>query len=946
MTALVVLGIVAFLLLAPLAVSAARQRTLFSMAVRNIGRRRAEAILVVAGALLGTAIITSSLVVGDVIEASFADVARTQYGPIDITLTPEEGTIDDVAAAVDAGDIRGIDGLLAVTTATATLEAPEGAVAVPQVQVVELDLAAARTFGSDPAITGVIDAGALEAGQIVINERTASELDAVAGDALRLHAYGSAIDMTLTRVVPEVGFAGYGGALVAPGTVTGLARDTTAAAASPRQRLLVSLDGGVFDTRALSDLVVADLRAAVAAVPGVEVEAPKALVLDDAERQGAGLTEVFSLIGIFSVLAGILLLINLFVMLAEERKTELGMLRAVGFTRRRLTRAFAIEGSFYAIAAAALGAVAGLGIGWLVAFVAGPIFGAAKGSSYPLVIEPMSLAIGAGTGLIISLVTIWVTSLRIARLNIIRAIRDLPEPKVTRARTRTMVLGAVGIVVGAAAASLGYLNENPFALVLGVPVLAFSAAPLLRRLLPERSARLLVAGTVLAWGLLVYPLFPAIMGGSDMLIFVVQGVVLTVGAVSLASSLDRVWTFAVERLGRGGRGLAPRLGIAYPLARRFRTSMLLGMFSLVIFTVTILTSFSIALASNTGVTVERISAGFDVMVDTNPTNPIDADVLAARDDVTAIAGLTRGVANFEVAHLDGTTEWAISGFDLDLLRRGTPGLFRRGDAYPTDADVYLAVLNDPSLAIVPENFLVAGVDVAVLDVGDTFTVIEPGSGEPHELTIAALGETDWLENGALVSRELTTELFGERDIVTRYYVGVADGADADVVASSVNGAFLEQGADADTFTALINAGASKLTGFLALLRGFLGFGLLVGIAGLGVVMVRAVRERRQEIGMLRAMGFRAGLIRTAMLSEAGLIAVQGTVIGAVLGLITTRQLLMASDSFGDVPIPFLVPWLGLAVILALPLAASLAVTAWPATRAARIRPAVALRIAD
>jgi putative ABC transport system permease protein len=945
-TALTVLGIVALLLLAPLAVAAVRQRTLFSMAVRNIGRRRAEAILVVAGALLGTAIITSSLVVGDVIEASFADVARTQYGPIDITLTPEDGTIEEVATAVDAGEIRGIDGLLAATTATATLEAPKGAVAVPQVQVVELDLAAARTFGSDPTITGVADAGVLEAGQIVINERTARELEAVAGDELRLHAYGSAIDVTVTRVVPEVGFAGYGGALVAPGTVTGLADDATSLTASPRQRLLVSLDGGVFDTRALSDTVVVDLRAAVAAVPGVEVEAPKALVLDDAERQGAGLTEVFSLIGIFSVLAGILLLINLFVMLAEERKTELGMLRAVGFTRRRLTRAFAIEGAFYAVTAAALGAVAGLGIGWLVAFVAGPIFGAAEGSSYPLVIEPMSLAIGASTGLVISLVTIWVTSLRIARLNIIRAIRDLPEPRVARARTRTIVLGAVGIVVGAAAASLGYLNENPFALVLGVPLMAFSAAPLLRRLLPERSARLLVAGTVLAWGLLVYPLFPDIMGGSDMLIFVVQGVVLTVGAVSSASSLDRVWTFAVERLGRGGRGLAPRLGIAYPLARRFRTSMLLGMFSLVIFTVTILTSFSIALASNTDVTVERVSAGFDVMVDSNPTNPIDTDELAARDDVVAVAGLARSVAKFEAAHLDGTPEWTISGFDLDLLKRGTPGLFRRDDAYASDLDVYLAVLNDPSLAIVPENFLVAGVDGAVLDVGDTFTVIEPGSGEPHELTIAALGETDWLENGALVSRELTTELFGERDIVTRYYLGVADGADADAVASSVNGAFLEQGADADTFTALINAGASKLTGFLALLRGFLGFGLLVGIAGLGVVMVRAVRERRQEIGMLRAMGFRAGLIRTAMLSEAGLIAVQGTVIGAVLGLITTRQLLMASDSFGDVPIPFLVPWFGLAVILALPLAASLAVTAWPARRAARIRPAEALRIAD
>ena len=98
--------------------------------------------------------------------------------------------------------------------------------------------------------------------------------------------------------------------------------------------------------------------------------------------------------------------------------------------------------------------------------------------------------------------------------------------------------------------------------------------------------------------------------------------------------------------------------------------------------------------------------------------------------------------------------------------------------------------------------------------------------------------------------------------------------------------------------------------------------------------------------MLRAMGFGAGLIRAAMLSEAGLIATQGTLIGAVLGLITTRQLLANSDDFGDITIPFIVPWVGLLVIVALPLVASLAVTAWPASRAARIRPAIALRTAD
>ena len=947
MTTAAVLAVIALLLLLPLAVAALRQWTLVTMALRNISRRRAEAVLVVAGAMLGTAVITSAFVVGDVVEGSFADAARTQYGPLDITLTTSEGAdLAAVTAAVESAAVDGIDGLLPATTVSATLEAPRHDAAVPQVVVVELDVAAAGAFGSDPQITGLADSAAPATGEILVNERTASLLGVEAGETIRVHAYGSHLDLAVNEIAAEVGLAGYGGAIVAPGTISSLADSATLVAAGPQERLLVSLDGGVFDSRALSDDVVSSLRTAVAGLHGVEVDAPKAGVLDDAARGGAGLTEMFSVLGMFSVLAGILLLVNLFVMLAEERKSELGMLRAVGFTRRRLTRAFAIEGAIYAVVAAGLGALVGIGIGWLVAALAGPILGTADGAGYPLVIAPASLALGAGTGLIISLVTIWATSLRIARLNIIRAIRDLPEPRIVQVRARRLVLASVGVLIGVATGMASHANGNAIGLLLGVPVAAFSAAPILGRLLPERAARVLVAGTALAWGLAVRQVFPDIMGSSDVIAFVVQGVVLTVGAVSLAVSLDRVWAFAVEQLGRGGRGLAPRLGIAYPLARRFRTAMLLGMFSLVISTVTMITASSAAVDANTEASVEDIAGGFDLLVDVNPANPVDVEALAARSDVAAVAGLVRGVGSFDAAHLDSPRAWQITGFDADLLDRGTPGLFSRDETYASDADVYQAVLDDPTLAIVPEDFLLAGIGEAALAAGDTFTLIEPGSGQRRELTVAALGKADWLGNGALVNRQVTNALFGADDIATRFYLAAADGTDADAVAASVNAAFLAQGADARTFTALGAEGVRTLTGFLAILRGFLAFGLLIGIAGLGVVMVRAVRERRQEIGMLRAMGLRKGLIRTAMLSEAGLIAIQGTVIGAVLGLVTTRQILSGSDAFGDGGMPFMVPWGGLALIVLLPLLAALVATAWPAARAAAIPPAVALRTSD
>ena len=135
-------------------------------------------------------------------------------------------------------------------------------------------------------------------------------------------------------------------------------------------------------------------------------------------------------------------------------------------------------------------------------------------------------------------------------------------------------------------------------------------------------------------------------------------------------------------------------------------------------------------------------------------------------------------------------------------------------------------------------------------------------------------------------------------------------------------------------------------GFFRLMEGYLGLGLLIGIAGLGVVMVRAVRERRRQIGMLRAMGFGNRVVRTAFLVEAGFIALQGVLIGVVLALISSYQLLSNTDTFGEERLAYEVPWLTLLIVLAAALAASILATAAPAAQASRIKPAVALRIAD
>src|SRR5438874_3709109 len=98
---------------------ATRRPTLRRLALRNVVRRRGEAVLVVAGSLLGTAIITASFIVGDSLGASVRDSARTQLGPIDeVVKTNDAAGLDRLATAV--GRPSGVDGVVRAITAPVT----------------------------------------------------------------------------------------------------------------------------------------------------------------------------------------------------------------------------------------------------------------------------------------------------------------------------------------------------------------------------------------------------------------------------------------------------------------------------------------------------------------------------------------------------------------------------------------------------------------------------------------------------------------------------------------------------------------------------------------------------------------------------------------------------------------------------------------------------------
>ena len=125
-----------------------RRPVLRRLALRNAVRRPREAALVVLGSLLGAAIITGSAVVGDTMDASIRQVARTHLGPIDELVTvrspAEQAQLLRVLQPLESGNI---DGVLAFSTIEAAVTSTGPRVrTAPRSQLLSVDFAEARDF--------------------------------------------------------------------------------------------------------------------------------------------------------------------------------------------------------------------------------------------------------------------------------------------------------------------------------------------------------------------------------------------------------------------------------------------------------------------------------------------------------------------------------------------------------------------------------------------------------------------------------------------------------------------------------------------------------------------------------------------------------------------------------------------------------------------------------
>jgi putative ABC transport system permease protein len=676
---------------------------------------------------------------------------------------------------------------------------------------------------------------------------------------------------------------------------------------------------------------------------GLRVIDVQSIAQDQADRWGSAFTDLFVVLGAFSLFSGMLLIVLVFSLVALERRTELGISRALGARRRDVVLMLAIEGGLYSVISSLFGLGAGLALAWGIITLAQGLV-EQYGFHLEPVIEPASIAASYGLGVVLTFVAVTLTAWRSSRFSIVTAIRDLPDPVPAAPGWRALLGAAVPAVSGPLLVSFAVLHRLSLAYAAGIALGTVGVALVARWLLlrlglrgPERVVFTLAGVALIVWWMLPLSLFPPVVEMSFL-----SGVTMLLGSV---------WVLAYN-VGVLRRVRAPaalwRLSTAYVAANRFRTGLTLTMFALVVLSLTVsavmLTATRVAYADP-----DAVTGGWDIHVQSSlPPRDLRAD-LAFSGVVSPDAFATIGQASPLMVEAiqtgaTGQARWAavnVLAVDDEFLNGA------RTPVVAGDSAAWRILATRPGTAIVGAGLLRA--------VPNRLRVQDGEGRDFHNVVL-------WLRDTRGTQPAVRVEVIGLADargplgnqvIVNTptlsgwpapdnggYYLSVPAGTNARELAAGLNLSAPDLKASTVGDELRLVQGVRGLLNMI--LTGFMGVGLLAGVAALGTLSTRAVVERRRQIGVLRALGFTARAVSAGLLVESGVVALLGAGLGVGVGLFVAQNTVSFLSRLSP-ELRFSIPWDQIGLVVLLSLGAALLMTLLPARQAAQLTPAEALR---
>jgi putative ABC transport system permease protein len=392
------------------------------------------------------------------------------------------------------------------------------------------------------------------------------------------------------------------------------------------------------------------------------------------------------------------------------------------------------------------------------------------------------------------------------------------------------------------------------------------------------------------------------------------------------------------------------------------------MFSLVVFTLIVM-AFITSNISGVFSDVESVSGGYQIRSDTSYTNPIP-DIWKALEEGDGVdPNSIQSIGSFNGAPVkvkqEGTeqelTDYYLQGVDAGYTDSVKYEFATMAEGYNSPKEIWQALQEEPGTTVVAAmlvptksnyafggpslDFKLEGFFIEDEILPEVFILAQdPRTGKEQRLRVIGVLEQQafYAGSGVLTSQEMVNSLLSLPVPPQSYMFQLEEGVDAEATAKALEKQFLEHGMQAVALEEEIGDITSINVMINNLLQGFMGLGLVVGIAALGVIAARSVVERRRQIGVLRALGFQKSMVQLSFLLESSFIALLGIVLGVALGAVLSIQII---DSMRDYfpAITYQVPWVNIVVVVIIAYGASLLTTYLPARQASRIYPAEALR---
>jgi putative ABC transport system permease protein len=957
---------------------ARQHRILLTMATRNIIRRKGTTALVIGGLMIGTAIISTSLVVGDTMNNMIVKEATNALGEVDFGISSQsEGfryfnesylnPLADQFAAIP--NVAASDTLIRDSVA---IQNAQNGLSRPNINLMGMNSTVIQDFGSFYDPSGQLVQTAPGPLNVYLNQKVASAIDAHVGEQVILFkGQELVVQLTVSLIVQDKGLGAYGGSgnIIVDLTTAQLFLNRSAQA----NYIFVTLPGVGDSGLQYADQVRTDIDSILNPLEpstGLRISSDKAKTIEEAQTMSQMFTSLFFVFGSFSIIAGVALVVNIFTMLGEERKGEMGVARAIGMKRVQLRKLFVYEGTLYAALAAAVGSGLGLVLAYVIVWAMSGMFNFGE-NSFNLVkyftFTPISLVLGYLAGFLLTIITVYLATRRISNLNIVRAIRNIPEPPVAKDDKRAFRFGLLLLAGGALLMGYGVYAEKLAFANSGLALIAISLGFLLRRFLSERMAWSL-AGllTIIVWVPLPFDLkiFPY---KADIEGFVVAGLFLVVGALMIimfnSDSIIHVLT-KLFRVRKEYRAVL-KTAISYPLKAKFRTALSVFIFGLVIFTVTTLSVVSGMMSVNIDRMVSETSGGFDVIAFTG-SSPIMVDPWEQLNqtgsplsgaNVSSLIAMPVSLGRINVSTVDAQTQvvtyksvnYQVMGFDSSFYTLGDYPLSEYNTTlYGSEKQVWQAVEANSSLAIVdgsvkPQTGLGAGMGPPgsggfTLQIGQVVPLMNL-MGQSYNVTIVGFMKQSTMQGFFMQEQAVRTEFLaqGYSMMLVKFQSGLIV-ADQTVLLEK---SFLANSLQTIDIQALAKQVTSLVNSMFTLFEAFLGMGLIIGISGLGIITIRSIHERRIEIGMMRAIGYRKRMVVANFAIESAFISLLGIIIGVVLGLVVGYELWQTSlQAEGFTWVLNIWPILGVAFLAFL----ATVLSVYPAARgASKVSPAEVLR---